>query len=224
MSEMRDRSPARLATLIAASAVAGSLLCATPGAAKTSELEGTPPTLVAFGDSLTAGLGVPPADAYPARLERRLREEGFPYRVVNAGVSGDTTAGGLRRVDWVLKTQPRIVILALGANDGLRGLPPERTRDNLAQIIERLQAAGATVVLAGMRVPPNYGDRYANAFAALYPDLALRYDLVLIPFLLDGVAANPALNQGDGIHPNAEGYRVIVDRIWPLLRPVLTRP
>jgi acyl-CoA thioesterase-1 len=143
--------------------------------------------------------------------------------VINAGVSGDTTAGGLRRVDWVLKARPRVVILALGANDGLRGLPPERTRDNLAEIIERLHAAGATVVLAGMRVPPNYGDDYATTFAAIYPDLARRYGLPLIPFFLEGVAANPALNQGDGIHPNAAGYQVIVDRIWPILRPLLTR-
>jgi len=142
--------------------------------------------------------------------------------VVNAGVSGDTTAGGLRRVDWVLKAHPRIVILALGANDGLRGLPPERTRDNLANIIERFQAAGVAVLLAGMRVPPNYGDHYADAFAAMFPDLAKRYGLPLIPFFLDGVAANPALNLGDGIHPNAAGYQVIVDRIWPILLPLLT--
>jgi acyl-CoA thioesterase-1 len=178
---------------------------------------------VAFGDSLTAGFGVSVNDAYPARLELLLREQGYGYRVVNAGVSGDTTAGGLRRVDWILKARPRIVILELGANDGLRGLPPERTRDNLARIIERLQAAGATVILAGMRVPPNYGDDYATAFAAIFPDLARRYSLTLIPFFLDGVAADPTLNQGDGIHPNAKGYRVIVERIWPILRPLLAR-
>jgi acyl-CoA thioesterase-1 len=201
----------------------GSILSATVGTAEADERASEPPTLVAFGDSLTAGWGLSIDDAYPARLERRLREQGFTYRVVNAGVSGDTTAGGLRRVDWVLKARPRVVILALGANDGLRGLPLERTRENLAEIIERLQSGGATVVLAGMRVPPNYGDDYAAAFAAVYPDLARRYGLPLIPFFLDGVAANPALNQSDGIHPNAEGYQVIVDRIWPILRPVLAR-
>lgn len=221
MRWMRDHSPARRAAVIAAAVV---LSYATAGTAEADNPVSAPLTLVAFGDSLTAGLGVPVDEAYPARLERRLREHGFTYRVVNAGVSGDTTAGGLRRVDWVLKSRPRIVILALGANDGLRGLAPERTRDNLAQIIERLQAAGATVVLAGMRVPPNYGDEYAAAFAAIFPDLARRYGLPLIPFFLDGVAANPALNQSDGIHPNAEGYQVIVDHIWPILRPLLTRP
>lgn len=202
----------------------GWLLCTavgTPHAA--ADQTNPPPTLVAFGDSLTAGFGVSVNDAYPARLDRLLREQGYPYRVVNAGVSGDTTAGGLRRVDWVLKARPQVVILELGANDGLRGLAPERTRDNLAQIIERLQTAGATVILAGMRVPPNYGDDYATAFAEIFPDLARRYRLTLIPFFLDGVAADPALNLGDGIHPNADGYRVIVERIWPILRPVLAR-
>lgn len=202
----------------------GWLLCAAVGTSDAAADHTNPlPTLVAFGDSLTAGFGVSVNDAYPARLDRLLRQQGYDYQVVNAGVSGDTTAGGLRRVDWILKARPRIVILELGANDGLRGLPPERTRDNLAQIIERLQAAGATVILAGMRVPPNYGDDYATAFAAIFPGLARRYGLTLIPFFLDGVATDPALNQGDGIHPNAEGYRVIVERIWPIVRPLLAR-
>lgn len=199
----------------------GWFLSAAVGAFGAADQPGTPPTLVAFGNSLTAGFGVPVHDAYPARLERLLRDHGYRYRVVNAGVSGDTTAGGLRRVDWVLKARPRVVIVELGANDGLRGLPPERTKENLAHIIERLQASGIIVILAGMRVPPNYGDAYATAFAAIFPDLARRYHLTLIPFFLDGVAANPSLNLGDGIHPNADGYRVIVERIWPILRPVL---
>jgi acyl-CoA thioesterase-1 len=190
-----------------------------PRGAATGERE----LVVFLGDSLTAGYGLAEDEAYPAILGRLLREEGHPIEVLNAGWSGDTTAGGLRRVDWILKARPRVVILELGANDGLRGLPPERTRDNLAQIIERLQAAGATVILAGMRVPPNYGDDYATAFAAIFPDLAHRYGLTLIPFFLDGVATDPTLNQGDGIHPNAEGYRVIVERIWPILRPLLAR-
>jgi len=127
-------------------------------------------------------------------------------------------------VDWVLKSRPNLVILELGANDGLRGLSPEQTRDNLARIIERLRAAGATVLLAGMRVPPNYGDEYARAFEALFPELAHRYHLPFIPFFLDGVATEPALNQADGLHPTADGYRVIVERIWPRIRPLLTRP
>jgi acyl-CoA thioesterase-1 len=181
-------------------------------------------TIVAFGDSLTAGLGVPIEDAYPARLERRLRAEGYDYRVVNAGVSGDTTAGGLRRVDWALRSRPAIAIVELGANDGLRGLPVPLMRANLAGIIERFQAAGVAVVLAGMKVPPNYGPDYSRTFAVVFSDLARRYRTPLIPFFLDGVAGVDALTQPDGLHPTSEGYRVIVDRIWPVLKPLLARP
>lgn len=202
----------------------GWLLCAVVGVADARDQPRTVQTIVAFGDSLTAGFGVSSEDAYPSKLERRLREEGYAYRVVNAGVSGETTAGGLRRVDWVLKSRPDLVILELGANDGLRGLSPEQTRDNLARIIDRLRAAGATVVLAGMRVPPNYGDEYARAFEGVFPELARRYHLPFIPFFLDGVATEPALNQPDGLHPTADGYRVIVERIWPRIQPLLTRP
>ena len=180
--------------------------------------------IVAFGDSLTAGFGVPIENAYPARLERRLRAEGYDYRVVNAGVSGDTTAGGVRRVDWALRSRPAIAIVELGANDGLRGLPVSLMRANLARIIERFQAAGVTVVLAGMKVPPNYGPDYSRTFAAAFPDLAAHYRTPLIPFFLDGVAGVDALTQPDGLHPTSEGYRVIVDRIWPILRPLLARP
>jgi acyl-CoA thioesterase I len=179
--------------------------------------------IVALGDSLTAGLGVAPDDAYPARLEARLRREGYRYRVVNAGVTGDTTAGGLRRVDWVLRAGPEIVIVALGANDGLRGQSVRAMRENLQAIIARVQAAGVKVLLAGMRLPPNYGDDYARQFASVFPDLARQERLPLVPFLLDGVAAIPALNQPDGIHPNADGYRVIAERLWPYLEPLLHR-
>jgi acyl-CoA thioesterase I len=179
--------------------------------------------IVAFGDSLTAGLGVAADDAYPARLDARLRREGYSYRVVNAGVSGDTTAGGLRRVDWVLRARPEIVILALGANDGLRGQSVRAMRENLQAIIARLRAAGAKVLLAGMRLPPNYGDDYARQFAAVFPDLARQERVPLAPFLLDGVAAVSALNQPDGIHPNADGHRVIAERLWPYLEPLLRR-
>ena len=179
--------------------------------------------LVALGDSLTAGLGVAPDEAYPALLEARLRHEGYGYRVVNAGVSGDTSAGGLRRVDWVLKSRPDVVIVALGANDGLRGLPVDELVRNLEAIVTRVRAAGARVLLAGMRVPPNYGADYARAFAAVFPAVAKRTGVPLAPFLLDGVAGDAQLNQPDGIHPTAEGQRVIAERLWPYVRPLLAR-
>ncbi|MEW6542674.1 MAG: arylesterase [Nitrospirota bacterium] len=182
------------------------------------------PRIVAFGDSLTAGLGVAAEDSYPSQLQRRLDQAGYRYRVINAGVSGDTTAGGVRRVDWVLTSQPQLVILELGANDGLRGLNLDQTRANLERIIERLQAAGVTVVLAGMKLPPNYGAEYAGRFAALYPELARKYRLPSPPFFLEGVAASTSLNQADGIHPTAEGYRVIVDHLLPILEPMLEKP
>ena len=179
--------------------------------------------VVALGDSLTAGLGVGADEAYPALLQARMRREGFAYRVVNAGVSGDTSAGGLRRIDWALRLSPAVVIVALGANDGLRGQPPQALRDNLTRIIERARAAGARVLLAGMRVPPNYGDDYARAFAAVYPAVAKATGVPLAPFLLDGVAGDPRLNQADGIHPTAEGQRRIADLLWPYLEPLLAK-
>jgi len=179
--------------------------------------------IVVLGDSLTAGLGVAREEAYPALLEARLRREGYDYRVVNAGVSGDTSAGGLRRVDWALRARPAIVIVALGANDGLRGLPVDALRDNLEQIVRRVRAAGARVLLAGMRVPPNYGDEYARDFAAVFPEVGRRTGVPLAPFLLDGVAGEARLNQADGIHPTAEGQRLIASRLWSHLRPLLAR-
>ena len=179
--------------------------------------------IVALGDSLTAGLGVGPDEAYPAVLEVRLRREGFDYRVVNAGVSGDTSAGGLRRIDWALKLRPDVVIVALGANDGLRGQPPEALRANLTRIVERARSRGARVLLAGMRLPPNYGDEYTRAFEAVYPAVARASGVALAPFLLDGVAGKRRLNQADGIHPTAQGQRVIAERLWPYLKPLLTK-
>ncbi len=179
------------------------------------------PRIVAFGNSLTAGFGVGPDQTYPARLQRRLDEAGYRIRVINAGVSGETSAGGLRRVDWVLKSQPRLVILELGANDGLRGLNPAQTRANLAQIIQRFQSAGVPVVLAGMKVPPNYGEEFTARFAAIYPELARTYQLPFLPFFLDGVATRQGLNQADGIHPTGEGYQIIVDHLMPVLEPLL---
>ncbi len=178
--------------------------------------------IVALGDSLTAGLGVDADEAFPARLQVRLRREGYAYRVVNAGVSGDTTAGGLRRVDWVLRTNPEIVIVALGANDGLRGQSPQAVRANLEEIVARLQAAGARVLLAGMRLPPNYGAEFTKEFEALFPAVARRAKIAFMPFLLDGVATDPRLNQPDGIHPTAAGHQVIADHLWSYLRPLLS--
>ena len=148
---------------------------------------------------------------------------GYRYRVINAGVSGDTTAGGLRRVDWVLKSKPEIVILELGGNDGLRGLDLKDTRANLEQIIQRLLAGGVKVVLAGMKLPPNYGREYTASFQSLYSDLAKQYDLPLMSFFLEGVATKAGLNQADGIHPTGPGYKIIVENVWPTLEPLLTK-
>jgi acyl-CoA thioesterase-1 len=178
--------------------------------------------IVALGDSLTAGLGVAADEAYPALLQARLAREGLAYRVVNAGVSGDTTAGALRRLDWVLRARPAIVIVALGANDGLRGLPVAALRDNLVAIVTKLQASGARVLLAGMRLPPNYGAAYTRDFAAAYEAVARRTSAPLLPFLLDGVAGRAALNLPDGIHPNAAGQRLVADTVWRALRPLLS--
>jgi acyl-CoA thioesterase-1 len=179
--------------------------------------------IAVLGDSLTAGFGVAPDEAYPALLQERLRREGYDYRVVNAGVSGDTTAGGLRRVDWVLRSRPSIAIVALGGNDGLRGLSVAAMRANLEQIVRRFRAAGVQVLLAGMRVPPNYGEPYGREFAAAFPAVARKTGVPLVPFLLDGVAGDPRLNQADGIHPNAKGQSVIVERVWPYLKPFLRK-
>jgi len=179
------------------------------------------PRIVAFGDSLTAGLGVAPDEAYPGQLARWLREQGFAYDVINAGVSGDTSAGGLRRVEWILKNQPRLVILELGANDGLRGQPLKETYDNLNAIIKGLKAKGVIVVLVGMRLPLNYGDDYTQEFSDLYVRLAQEHDVSFIPFFLEGVATHRYLNQGDGIHPTAEGYSIVVKNVWRTLQPIL---
>jgi acyl-CoA thioesterase-1 len=182
------------------------------------------PRIVAFGDSLTSGLGVAQEETYPAQLQRRLEAAGYRYRVVNAGVSGDTTAGGVRRVEWVLNSRPAIVVLELGANDGLRGIDPNDTRSNLETIVQRLQAAGVTVILAGMKLPPNYGRDYTARFSAVYPGIARKYRIPLMPFFLEGVAAKEALNQADGIHPTEAGYRVIVENLLKTLQPFLVKP
>src|SRR5438552_4179086 len=179
------------------------------------------PRIVILGDSLTAGLGLAREDAYPALLQRRLNDRGLKYAVVNAGVSGDTSAGGLSRLDWALEGDVRVMVVALGGNDGLRGLPPEQLKKNLAAIIERAQSRGIRVILAGMEAPPNYGRDYIVAFHKVYPALANEHHVALLPFLLDGVAGNDALNQRDGIHPSAAGARIVADNVWKVLKPVV---
>lgn len=199
------------------------LVACAPARASEPTARARAPVIVAFGDSLTAGLGVPASQTYPALLEQRLKREGYNFRVINAGVSGDTTAGGVRRVDWALRLEPEIVILELGVNDAMRGQTLAGIRANLDQMIARFQAAGARVLVAGMRLPPNYGDRYAEDFHRLYGEVARAHNAALIPFFLDGVAADPHLNQADGIHPTGEGYAIVVGRLWPYLVPLLRR-
>jgi acyl-CoA thioesterase I len=179
--------------------------------------------VVALGDSLTAGLGLDVTEAYPSLLEARLRDAGLRAEVVNAGVSGDTSAGGLRRVDWSLDGRVHVLIVALGANDALRGLPVAEMTRNLGGIIARAQARHVAVVLAGMEAPPNLGPAYAAAFRRAYRDLAAEYTVPLLPFLLEGVAGIPSLNQADGIHPNAAGARKVADNLWPLVEPAVRR-
>jgi acyl-CoA thioesterase-1 len=178
--------------------------------------------ILALGDSITAGLGLAQSQAWPTLLQARLDAAGRKYRVVNAGVSGDTTAAGLARLDWQLSQKPAIVILELGANDGLRGLPVADARKNLGEIVARCRAAGARVLLAGMQVPPNMGPEYTAAFRDMFPALAAEHDVPLIPFILDGVAGDPKLNQGDGIHPTAEGQAIVAATVWQHLQPLLT--
>jgi acyl-CoA thioesterase-1 len=178
---------------------------------------------VCLGDSLTAGYGLPSPDlAYPALLERKLVDAGLKYKVLNAGVSGDTSAGGLRRLDWSLQGDVRVLVVALGGNDGLRGLPPSELKANLETIIDRAEARHVKVLLLGMEAPPNFGDRYTQDFRAVYRDLARQHHLAFIPFFLNGVAGIESLNQGDGIHPTEEGQQKIANLIWPVLKPLVT--
>jgi acyl-CoA thioesterase-1 len=179
------------------------------------------PRVVILGDSLTAGLGLSMKDAYPTLLQERINDLGLRYTVVNAGVSGDTSAGGLSRLDWALDGDVRVMVLALGGNDGLRGLPVAELTRNLSTVIERAQARGITVVLAGMEAPTQLGFDYTVGFHKVYPALAKKYHVALVPFLLEGVAGIPALNQADGIHPTVEGARMVADNVWAALKPVL---
>ncbi len=184
---------------------------------------GEPITLVALGDSLSAGYNLPQEAAFPVRLQAALRDKGYDVTVINAGVSGDTTAGGLSRLDWMLADDPDGVILELGANDGLRGLDPAKTKENLAAIITRLKSEGVAVLLAGMLAPPNLGRDYSREFNVLYGELAREQDVLLYPFFLDGVAGQPDLNLEDGIHPTPEGVNIIVSRILPMVEALIDR-
>lgn len=179
------------------------------------------PEILAFGDSLTAGLGLPAEQAFPSRLEAWLRANGIAARVINAGVSGDTTAGGRARLDWALAAKPDIVILELGANDALRGIDPSLVRANLDAMIARIEASGARLLLAGMRAPSNWGEDYQRDFDRVYPELAHAHGVTLYPFFLEGVAMDPELNQPDGVHPNERGVAAIVDRIAPYVARLL---
>jgi acyl-CoA thioesterase-1 len=180
------------------------------------------PRVVFLGDSLTAGLGLSQEQAYPALIQKKIDAAGLTYRVVNAGVSGDTSAGGLSRLDWALEGDVRVLVVALGGNDALRGLPTDGLRRNLSTIIERAQARRIAVVLAGMEAPPNFGQSYGESFHQVYPDLAKQLHVPLIPFLLKDVAGLDRLNQADGIHPTAEGARIVADTVWAELQPMLT--
>ena len=199
---------------------------APPSAAETAPAAKAPaerPRVVALGDSLTAGLGLTPELAWPALVQQKISAAGLDVEVVNAGVSGDTTAGGLRRLDWALDGDVKVLVLELGANDGLRGLPIDQMRDNLSQMIKMAKGRGITVLLLGMEAPPNFGPQYTREFRKAFVDLADDYDVPFIPFMLAGVAGDANLNQADGIHPNEEGTRRVADLIWQSLKPLLTR-
>jgi acyl-CoA thioesterase-1 len=180
-------------------------------------------TILFFGDSLTAGYGLSPEEAFPALVERQLNAKGKPCRVINAGLSGETSAGGLTRIDWVLRQPVDIFVLELGANDGLRGLPLEQTRANLQAIIDKVKAKfpKAKIVVAGMMVPPNMGPEYSAGFKVLFPELAKKNNALLIPFLLEGVAGNEKLNLPDGIHPNTEGHKIVAANLVKVIEPLL---
>jgi acyl-CoA thioesterase-1 len=180
-------------------------------------------TLLFFGDSITAGSGLDPDEAYPALIQQKLDAGGRPWRVVNAGLSGETTAGGLRRLDWILRQRVDIFVIELGGNDGLRGIDPATSRANLEAMIKRVRERypDVKVVLAGMQMPTNMGPEYTSQFATMYPDVAKKTQVTLIPFLLEGVGGVPSLNQADGIHPTAPGHKIVAETVWRTLQPLL---
>ena len=179
------------------------------------------PRIVFLGDSITAGLGLDVEQAFPAVVGQMLQGEGLPVHVVNAGVSGDTTAGGVRRIDWLLRQSPDVVVVGLGGNDGLRGVELRASEENLRTIVRKARQAGARVLLLGMLIPPNYGPEYATQFRDLYPRVARELDVPLVPFVLEGVGGDPRLNQPDGIHPTAEGQRIVARNLLPHLRSIV---
>jgi acyl-CoA thioesterase-1 len=186
-------------------------------------LHDSPPVILAFGDSLTAGYGVPRGSGYPEQLQRRLDGLGYKYRIVNMGISGDTTNGGRARIQAALNVMPSVVILELGANDGLRGQPIAQMQANLEEMIGQFQKAGAKVILAGMTLPRNYGATYVQSFEDVFRNLAKKYNLPLIPFFLEGVAGNPKYTLDDFLHPNADGYVLVTDIVMKALEPVLKK-
>ncbi len=195
-------------------------LLATP----TAGAEADPPiTIVAMGDSLTEGLGVPEAKAYPAVLEQNLKKAGYAVKVINAGISGETSAGALSRTEWILRLNPDILIIETGANDGFRGVDPAAVKKNIAAIIRILQKRDVIVVLAGMKMVKNLGEDYIQAFEDIYPNLAVDFDVIFIPFILEGVAGDPDLNREDGIHPNADGYQKVADHVQPYVEKAIDR-
>ncbi|MFN4145537.1 MAG: arylesterase [Runella sp.] len=179
--------------------------------------------ILIFGNSLTAGYGLEPDEAYPSILQQKIDSLGLPYKVINAGVSGETTAGGNSRLDWVLKTKVDIFVLELGGNDGLRGIPASETRKNLQAMIDKVKAKypDAVIILAGMQVPPSMGKKYGDEFRGIYPQIAKDNNVALIPFLLEGVGGEVALNQKDGIHPNAQGAKIVAHNVWEILKDLL---
>jgi acyl-CoA thioesterase I len=190
----------------------------------TPQIKSDKPKIVAFGDSLTAGFGLLEKESYPYLLQEKLKADGFDYEVVNAGVSGDTSIGGLERIDWVLEMDNvQILILELGANDLLRRMPVANMKRNLARIIEKAQAKKIRVLLCGMLAPPNVGAQYQRDYQLVFPDLASEYKVEFLPFLLETVALNKDLNQADGIHPNAEGEKIMTENIYKALKPMLDR-
>ena len=178
-----------------------------------------------FGDSLTAGYGLEQEEAFPALIQQKIDSLGLSYKVVNAGLSGETTSGGKNRIDWVLKQNVDIFVLELGANDGLRGIPLEETRKNLQEIIDfvREENEDIEIILAGMQIPPNMGQEYTTEFKNIFPELAEKNNVRLVPFLLEGVAGNPELNQEDGIHPTAEGQEILADNVWQVLEEMVKK-
>lgn len=180
-------------------------------------------TILFFGNSLTAGYGLQPSEAFPALIQKKIDSLNLPYKVINAGLSGETTAGGKNRIDWILKQPVDVFVLELGANDGLRGIPPQSTKDNLQAIIDKVKAKypNVKIVLAGMEIPPSMGGSYAAQFRVVFRQLAEKNNLAFIPFLLEGVAGERSLNQGDGVHPTAQGQKILAENTWQILKDVL---